>query len=100
MQTINSRDVERMRRELQAAERNIEEAEAARISWEEKCWDLDSAIGQKFKELEQLAMECNKAIRRSDKFSSSFCLIKKANSNIIGTATNFFMEFNCSIRQV
>ncbi|KAB2091910.1 hypothetical protein ES319_A03G227600v1 [Gossypium barbadense] len=64
LQTFNARDVERMRREMQAVEKDIVEAEMARNSWEDKSWDLDSAIGQKFKELTALAMECNQAIRR------------------------------------
>ncbi|KAK8518649.1 hypothetical protein V6N13_018071 [Hibiscus sabdariffa] len=64
LQTFNARDVERMKREMQAVEKDIVEAEVARNSWEDKSWDLDSAIGQKFKELTSLAMECNHAIRR------------------------------------
>ncbi|OAY44880.1 hypothetical protein MANES_07G012900v8 [Manihot esculenta] len=63
-QSFNLRDAERMKRELQAVERDIGEAEAARNSWEEKMWDLDAAIGHKFKELEALSMECNQAARR------------------------------------
>ncbi|KAF2293738.1 hypothetical protein GH714_004415 [Hevea brasiliensis] len=63
-QSFNARDAERMKRELQAVERDIGEAEAARNSWEEKMWDLDAAIGHKFKELEALSMECNQAARR------------------------------------
>ncbi|XP_022860165.1 kinetochore protein NDC80 homolog [Olea europaea var. sylvestris] len=63
-QGINARDAERMKRELQAVEREKEDAEASRNGWEEKIWELDSEIGHKFKELEWLAIECNQAIRR------------------------------------
>ncbi|KAK6156911.1 hypothetical protein DH2020_011159 [Rehmannia glutinosa] len=63
-QGINLRDAERMKRELQAVDRDIEEMEGARNGWEEKIWELDSEIGHKFKELERLVMECNQAIRR------------------------------------
>lgn len=63
-QTVNARDAERMKRELQAVERDIAEAEAARNAWEEKSWDLDAALGHKFKELESLSIECNQALRR------------------------------------
>ncbi|GAV67378.1 Ndc80_HEC domain-containing protein [Cephalotus follicularis] len=63
-QTVNSRDAERMKRELVAVERDINKAETERNEWEEKAWDLDSSIGQKFKELEAVAMDCNQAIRR------------------------------------
>lgn len=64
LQTINARDVERMRRELQVVERDIADAENARNEWESKTWDLDSTLGRKFKELEALSMECNQAMKR------------------------------------
>lgn len=63
-QSFNERDVERMKRELQAVERDIGEAELARNVWEEKVWDLDNTLGPKLKELEALAMECNQVMRR------------------------------------
>lgn len=63
-QAFNARDAERMKRELQAVERDIGEAEAARNTWEEKSWDLDGRIGKKFKELQNLMIECNQAIRK------------------------------------
>ncbi|XP_043719536.1 kinetochore protein NDC80 homolog [Telopea speciosissima] len=62
LQTVNARDVERMKRGLQAVERDIAEAEASRNVWEEKSWDLDTALGHKFKELESLSIECNQAL--------------------------------------
>ncbi|CAL2236257.1 unnamed protein product [Prunus armeniaca] len=65
LQTFNARDVDRMKRELQAVERDIGEAELARNAWEEKAWDLDTMLSHKFKELETLAMECNQAMRSS-----------------------------------
>lgn len=67
LQTVNARDMERMRRELQAVERDIGDAESARSAWEDKSWDLDATVAHKFKELEALSMECNQSIRR-------FCL--------------------------
>lgn len=63
-QGINARDAERMKRELQALEGNIAEIEAARNKWEEKVWELDSMIGQKYEKLEELMIGCNQAIRR------------------------------------
>ncbi|KAG6576966.1 Kinetochore protein NDC80-like protein, partial [Cucurbita argyrosperma subsp. argyrosperma] len=63
-QMFNARDVERMRRELQAVERDIGDAEVSRNSWEEKTWDIDATVGNKFKELEAMARECNQAMRR------------------------------------
>ncbi|KAK9279424.1 hypothetical protein L1049_013103 [Liquidambar formosana] len=64
LQAFNATDVERMKRELQAVERDIEGAEVTRNAWEEKSWKLDTMIGHKFKELEALSIECNQAIRR------------------------------------
>lgn len=63
-QGFNMRDAERMKRELQAVERDIGEAEIERNKWEEKCWDLNAVIGAKWKDLEALQLECNQAIRR------------------------------------
>ncbi|KAI3885094.1 hypothetical protein MKW98_002486 [Papaver atlanticum] len=63
-QTANMRDADRMKRELQAVERDIAEAEEAKSMWEEKSWDLDSKISHTFKELVNLSFECNQAIRR------------------------------------
>ncbi|XP_039173369.1 kinetochore protein NDC80 homolog [Eucalyptus grandis] len=64
LQTFNSRDAERMKKELQAVEGEIADAEIERNKYEEKCWDLDRALALKFKELEELAKECNKAVRK------------------------------------
>ncbi|KAI3909298.1 hypothetical protein MKW98_025940 [Papaver atlanticum] len=63
-QTANMRDADRMKRELQAVERDIAEAEEAKSMWEEKSWDLDSKISHTFKELVNLYFECNQATRR------------------------------------
>ncbi|KAF7803656.1 kinetochore protein NDC80-like protein [Senna tora] len=64
LQTFNARDVERMKRELQAVERDIGEAELARNAWEEKSWDIDTTLQHKFKDLEAQALDSNHAIRR------------------------------------
>ncbi|PWA76471.1 hypothetical protein CTI12_AA233700 [Artemisia annua] len=64
-QDFNMRDDEMMKRELKAVDRDIGEVEIERNKWEEKCWDLNTVIGTKWKELEALQIECNQAIRRS-----------------------------------
>lgn len=64
LQTFNARDVDRMKRELQAAERDASEAELARNAWEEKCWEVDSTLAHKIKDLEALSIDCNQALRR------------------------------------
>lgn len=64
LQTFNARDVDRMKRELQAVERDIGEAELERNAWEEKSWELDTMLSHKFKDLEAVAMDCNQAMRR------------------------------------
>ncbi|CAK7357005.1 unnamed protein product [Dovyalis caffra] len=79
-QTVNMRDAERMKRELQVVERDIVEAEAARNAWEEKMWDLDATIAHKFKEIEALAMECNQATRRL-KLGNGYQYVLNANGS-------------------
>lgn len=64
LQTFNARDMERMRKELQAVERDIAEAELARNAWEEKSWDLETSLGHKVNHLEALVLDCNQALRR------------------------------------
>lgn len=64
LQTFNSRDMERMRKELQAVERDIAEAELARNAWEERSWDLETSLGHKVNDLEALVLDCNQALRR------------------------------------
>jgi hypothetical protein len=53
-----------MKKELQAAERDAGEAELARNAWEEKCWEVDSTIAHKIKDLEALSIDCNQALKR------------------------------------
>ncbi|KAK2664231.1 hypothetical protein Ddye_002805 [Dipteronia dyeriana] len=64
LQTFNARDVERMKKELQAVERDIEDAETARSAWEDKCWDLDGTLTHTLKKLEERSIEGNQTIRR------------------------------------
>ncbi|CAN6282624.1 unnamed protein product [Urochloa humidicola] len=63
-QAVNVRDVERMRREMQAIEGDIANAENGKASLEDKCWELDSKLVTKLDELEGLAEQCNQAIKR------------------------------------
>ncbi|XP_077213190.1 kinetochore protein [Tasmannia lanceolata] len=64
MQSFEVRDAERMRREMQAVEREIDEAKDGRDAWEGKVLDLDATIRHKLKELESLVDDCNQAVRR------------------------------------
>lgn len=64
LQSFNVRDVERMRRELQAVERDVSEAEVARDGWEQKAWELNSQIRNQFHQIQTLAIDCNQALRR------------------------------------
>ncbi|CAH8296428.1 unnamed protein product [Eruca vesicaria subsp. sativa] len=63
-QSFNVRDVERMKRELVAVERGVEEAEVARDGWEQKAWELNSKISNQFHQIQRLAIDCNQAMRR------------------------------------
>ncbi|CAA7046140.1 unnamed protein product [Microthlaspi erraticum] len=64
VQSFNVRDVERMKRELQAVERDVAEAESARDGWEQKAWELNSQIRNQFHQIQTLAIEYNQALRR------------------------------------
>ncbi|CAH8368887.1 unnamed protein product [Eruca vesicaria subsp. sativa] len=63
-QSFNVRDVERMKRELVAVERGVEEAEVARDGWEQKAWEVNSKISNQFHQIQRLAIDCNQAMRR------------------------------------
>ncbi|KAK7388056.1 hypothetical protein VNO78_22859 [Psophocarpus tetragonolobus] len=63
-QTFNSRDVDRMKRELQAVQRDSAEAQLARNAWEDKSWDLDTSLSRTIKDLHTLAIDCNQALKR------------------------------------
>ncbi|KAL1212542.1 putative kinetochore protein NDC80 [Cardamine amara subsp. amara] len=64
LQSFSTRDVERMRRELQAVERDVAESEVARDGWEQKAWELNSQIRNQFHQIQTLAIDCNQALRR------------------------------------
>ncbi|KAL8171681.1 hypothetical protein V2J09_023485 [Rumex salicifolius] len=55
---------ERMRREMQAVEREIREAELARTEREEKSWSIDEKINHQLKELDALSIESNQLLKR------------------------------------
>ncbi|XP_072987546.1 kinetochore protein NDC80 homolog [Typha latifolia] len=63
-QAVNVRDAERMKRELQAVERDVAEAETGRAALEEKAWELEASITRKMDELEVLVQQCNQASRK------------------------------------
>ncbi|KAJ0247001.1 Kinetochore protein NDC80 [Hirschfeldia incana] len=64
VQSFNVRDVERMKRELQAVERDVEEAEGVRDGWEQKAWEVNSKIGNQFHQIQRVGIDCNQALRR------------------------------------
>ncbi|KAK1288570.1 hypothetical protein QJS10_CPB19g01810 [Acorus calamus] len=83
-QAVSGRDAERMRREIAAVDRDVEEAETARNAWEDKCWELDAEASRQMKELESLAVEANAAIK-SLKLGCDF----KYNVNMEGSSPGF-----------
>jgi kinetochore protein NDC80 len=64
MQGVSVRDMERMRREIQALDRDIEEAKNAKSMAEEKVWEAEAGIAQKLDEMEVVLEQCNLAIRK------------------------------------
>lgn len=63
-QVMNVRDAERMKKELQAMERDVAEAEIGRNVLEEKSWELDADTDRKLKELESLVELANHTIKK------------------------------------
>ncbi|KAG7557110.1 Kinetochore protein Ndc80 [Arabidopsis suecica] len=64
LENFSARDVERRRRELQAEEKDVVEAEVVRDSWDQKVWELNSKILNQFHQILKLAIDCNQALRR------------------------------------
>ncbi|CAH8382682.1 unnamed protein product [Eruca vesicaria subsp. sativa] len=64
VQSFNVRDVERMKRELVAVERGVEEGEGGRGAWEQKAWEVDSKISNQFHQIQRMGIDCNQALRR------------------------------------
>jgi kinetochore protein NDC80 len=64
LQNFSAADVNRMRRELQAVERDVADAEVARDGWDQKAWELNSQIRNQFHQIQTLAIDCNQALRR------------------------------------
>nr|CAB3449982.1 unnamed protein product [Digitaria exilis] len=63
-QAVNTRDVERMHREMQAIERDIANFESGKATLEDKGWELDAKLVTKLEELEGLAERCNQALKK------------------------------------
>ncbi|KAL6621253.1 hypothetical protein ACP70R_033685 [Stipagrostis hirtigluma subsp. patula] len=63
-QAVTVRDADRMRRDMQAVENDIAQAENGKASLEEKSWELEAALVGKLEELEGLAEQCNQALKR------------------------------------
>ncbi|KAL6328665.1 hypothetical protein AAG906_003350 [Vitis piasezkii] len=68
LQTFNARDAERMKRELQAVERDITEAEVARNGWEEKSWDLARQLGTSLRSLKLFQLNATRLSGESCSF--------------------------------
>lgn len=64
MQGVSVRDMERMKREMQALDRDIEEAKNAKSAAEEKVWEAEAGIAQKLDEMEVVLEQCNLAIKK------------------------------------
>ncbi|KAF8653229.1 hypothetical protein HU200_062686 [Digitaria exilis] len=63
-QAVNTRDVERMHREMHAIERDIAKFESGKATLEDKGWELDAKLVTKLEELEELAERCNQALKK------------------------------------
>ncbi|KAJ4745882.1 Kinetochore protein NDC80 [Rhynchospora pubera] len=64
LQGVSVRDMDRMKREMQAMERDIEEAKNAKSVAEEKVWEAEAGIAHKLDEMEVVLEQCNQVIRK------------------------------------
>jgi kinetochore protein NDC80 len=63
-QAVNVRDAERMHREMQLVEHDITKLENEKATMEEKGWELEAALVSKLEELEGIAEQCNRALKK------------------------------------
>lgn len=63
-QTVNVEDFDKMTREFQRIEEDLQSAMAFRKEKDKETWDLEVLDSKKLKNLESLAMECNHAMKR------------------------------------
>ncbi|PWZ58682.1 Kinetochore protein NDC80 [Zea mays] len=63
-QPVNVKDVDRMRREMQAIEDDIANAEKGKTALEDKVWELEAKLVTKLEELERHAEQCNQALKK------------------------------------
>ncbi|XP_031497937.1 kinetochore protein NDC80 homolog [Nymphaea colorata] len=96
-QTVNVRDVDKMRREVQAVENEVAEIEKTKIGWEEKSWELQASAANVLKEVECLIADSNQAIKRL-KAGSDFCF--KLNSEGSTAVEVFGVDYKRMIKPV
>ncbi|AQK70085.1 hypothetical protein ZEAMMB73_Zm00001d016122 [Zea mays] len=61
---VNVKDVDRMRREMQAIEDDIANAEKGKAALEDKVWEVEAKLVTKLEELERHADQCNQALKK------------------------------------
>ncbi|KAL5664084.1 hypothetical protein ACJX0J_024192, partial [Zea mays] len=63
-QPVNVKDVDRMRREMQAIEDDIANTEKGKAALEDKFWEVEAKLVTKLEELERHAHQCNQALKK------------------------------------
>jgi kinetochore protein NDC80 len=68
---VNVKDVDRMRREMQAIEDDIANAEKGKAALEDKVWEVEAKLVTKLEELERHADQCNQALKKYEHAAAS-----------------------------
>ena len=67
-QPVDVRGMDRMRREMQAIEDDIANAEKGKAALEDKVWEVEAKLVTK---LEELAEQCNQALKKYERVAAS-----------------------------
>jgi kinetochore protein NDC80 len=70
-QPVDVRGMDRMRREMQAIENDIANAEKGKAALEDKVWEVEAKLVTKLDELETLAEQCNQALKKYERAAAS-----------------------------
>lgn len=88
-QPVNVKDVDRMRREMQAIEDDIANTEKGKAALEDKFWEVEAKLVTKLEELERHAHQCNQALKKYEHAAASPIFSKFYFSNLLEIAYRY-----------
>ena len=88
-QPVNVKDVDRMRREMQAIEDDIANAEKGKAALKDKVWEVEAKLVTKLEELERHAHQFNQALKQYEHVAASPIFSKFYFSNLLEIAYRY-----------